>query len=148
MGAFIAIWIYTLAAFGFVYILGHARITLGVREWMATWGRREIWMCDEKGCEWRRARFPTPLDHFQCPHHGSVRKVEEFSLVYYPAKWVLSFIECPACLGTWVGFGFGWWQPEFVVGFAPGMTAAVALALYTCAVGFLLGRATGLIPRE
>jgi hypothetical protein len=32
----VALLIYTIAIFGFVYIVGHARISLPVREWIAT----------------------------------------------------------------------------------------------------------------
>jgi len=54
------------------------------------------------------------------------------------SHWILSLMECPACLGFWIGFmtaqakGLGW-----VISFAIGF--------YTAGTNFVIGRATGLI---
>lgn len=56
---------------------------------------------------------------------------------------LITLIECPACLGWWVGLGAG-------IGLALAGRLAwaliLALAFYTAGANFILGRATGLIP--
>jgi hypothetical protein len=53
--------------------------------------------------------------------------------------WFVDLVECPACFGTWLGFGAGFLWPDLVpLGSPPFM-----LALYSCACGYLLGRLTG-----
>jgi hypothetical protein len=136
---------YSLAAFGLVYIVGHARISLRPREWLADVGLGEEFGCTEPGCAWRRAKPINPEEPFYCPRHGKAEPVPFVRWYHHPARWLLSLIECPACLGFWVGLGVGYWYPYIIPVIVPGPSAALALGLYTCAVGFLLGRATGLI---
>jgi hypothetical protein len=55
------------------------------------------------------------------------------------ALWLVELVECPACLGTWLGFAAGFLWPSLVpFGYAP-----VMLALWTCGTGYILGRSTG-----
>lgn len=61
------------------------------------------------------------------------------------SEWLTSLLECPACLGFWVGLAGGAALPELLPApFSPTrLVAAPVLGFATCAVGYLLGRATG-----
>jgi hypothetical protein len=142
----VELFFYSLAAFGLSYIIGHARVSLGVREWMASIGLDTVWVCKEKeklGCTWQRDRHPTAETHFYCPMHSGADKVDVTRWYHHPAIWIVQLIECPACSGFWIGLATGSLYPYIVPIVVPGPSAALALGLYTCAVGFLLGRATG-----
>jgi hypothetical protein len=151
----IALLFYTVAAFGLCYIVGHARVSLGVREWMATVGTWDEWQCIVPDCTWslfddgrkshsevrcpeHSSSMPVSVD---CPQTKWVHRVRWF---HWPLGWFLSLIECPACLGFWLGLAAGLAWPSLDLG--PGSYHAPAVALYTCGANFLLGRATGLIP--
>ncbi len=102
------LFIYTLAAFGYAYVLGFAVISLPIR----------------------RALDPG-------------NKVETAGA--FVRSFTLTLIECPACLGWWVGAWAGviWGWGE------PGKFATIfMLAFYTCGTNFILGRLTGLIREE
>ncbi len=106
----LALVFYALCAFGLAYILGHARISLAARSWLAA----------------------DPL------------KVWTF---------FVELVECPACFGFWEGVAFGAlapqpWLDSLVPFVMPRWGAALALGLFTCAVGFLLGRATGWLRED
>lgn len=67
-----------------------------------------------------------------------------------PAQIFLELIECPGCLGFWVGFliglvgllrGVPWLPPP------TGPWILSVLGFYTAGVNFCLGRATGLIDK-
>lgn len=65
--------------------------------------------------------------------------------------FILTLIECPACLGFWTGFLYGLWvfgvfEPPIFDGASTSF--AVMLGLYTCGTNFILGRVTGLVPIE
>lgn len=60
--------------------------------------------------------------------------------------WFVELIECPACLGFWLGLAGGWFMPTLVP--APVPCAAFTLGLATCASGYILGRATGWLKEE
>jgi predicted ABC-type sugar transport system permease subunit len=64
------------------------------------------------------------------------------------SQWLITMIECPACLGWWLGlvsgliFAFTGWRP-----FGPAaLGIVVTLPFYTAGANYLLARATGLIP--
>lgn len=89
------LFVYTFAAFGVCYAVGHAKISLGIRARLA-----------------------------------------QFNVV----RPIVEFIECPACLGFWIGCAAGRWWLE-----AP-LDTSIVLGLFTMAVNFCIGRATGIIP--
>lgn len=62
--------------------------------------------------------------------------------------WLLELIECPACLGAWVG-GFVGIGVSYHFGLTAGESFIVALGLacYTAGVNYILGRLTGLIDK-
>jgi hypothetical protein len=57
------------------------------------------------------------------------------------AQFVLALMECPACLGFWIGICAGLNTPWF----GRSVSIAVCAGLYTCGANFILGRTTGLI---
>jgi hypothetical protein len=64
-----------------------------------------------------------------------------------PAKWLVLLVECPACLGFWIGFVSGLLGPT---GYAEPLATVPPLALgcYVAGTNFVLGRATGLMPQQ
>jgi hypothetical protein len=58
--------------------------------------------------------------------------------ISWPREWIIELIECPACLGTWIGAIYG-------LAFQPLWCPWWMLALFTAGSNFTLGRLTGLI---
>ena len=117
---------YILAAFGFAFIAGYAKISLPLRERLA------------QESELRQDAF------------GNCSKV----LVRFriARRMLLELLQCPACLGVWIGFGFALADPLMFgaaaalgVDHLPLMERAFFLSLATCASNFILGALTGLI---
>ena len=101
----LALFIYTIAAFGCAYVLGHSVASRRVRE--------ILWAAGAIAPMWR---------------------------------WLVMLIECPACLGFWIGWAvwiatLSLWPIE-----PPWYLAGTAGAFYTAGSNFLLGRLTGLMP--
>lgn len=67
----------------------------------------------------------------------------DFGHVFPPAVWLVLLLECPACLGAWVGFAAGFWWP---VADFPRAIVVLGAAFFTAGSNFLLGRITGLMP--
>lgn len=60
-------------------------------------------------------------------------------------RWLVMLVECPACLGFWLGLLAG------ALGFTPepvSIRTAFAFALYTAGSNFLLGKLTGIMPSQ
>lgn len=81
------LFIYTIAALGFVYIVGHSVASKAIREWL-----------------------------------------------YDRVPVLVALLECPACLGFWIGLVSG------LLGIVP--LHPLLLALYTSGAMLALGRAT------
>jgi len=92
--------LYFLAAFGFAYVLGHSTITQSVRDRVA----------------------------LRCQSHPSTPRLRP-KVYLRPFGLLLELIECPACLGFWIGFMTGImeklppvsnppWRDALIVGFA------------------------------
>ena len=57
--------------------------------------------------------------------------------------WLLDLVECPACFGFWIGLATSiFWSSLFNAPFN------IMLPFYTSGANFLLGRLTGLVPKE
>lgn len=57
--------------------------------------------------------------------------------------WVLTFLECPACVGWHLGWS-AWWFGLVAVPWGPSWLAALSCAFIACAVNLLLARLSGL----
>ncbi len=121
MNEVLPLTIYVFCAFGLAYIVGHAVVTRGLREWAYGWGI------------WRRL---VRVDTTAAIKPGSTTR--EPSL--YPLRWLVILIECPSCCGFWEGLAVGWYLWH-----AAG--PAVIAGLYTTSTNFFIGRATGLIAK-
>lgn len=62
-------------------------------------------------------------------------------------SWLLILLECPACLGFWIGLAAALYQFPLPLALSD-WEFAVLLPLVTCSSNFILGRVTGLISEE
>jgi hypothetical protein len=124
MRAFTFLFAYTIAAFGFCWIIGGSKITEGFRA--------VIWKLG--GGQFQPKNMPDNGETIAIPPRGFL-------------GLMLALTECPGCLG----FHIGWitallGAPSDLPG--PLLVLAMfALACYTAGSGYLLGRLTGLIER-
>lgn len=123
MRFFILSCLYVLAAFGLAFIVGYAKISLPLRGWL--------------GCAWGSYTAESGLQ----PIRFAVAR-----------RALLELLQCPACLGVWIGFAFALADPLMFgaaaalgVDHLPLMERAFFLGLATCASNFILGALTGLI---
>lgn len=126
MRFFILAWLYILAAFGFAFIVGYAKISLPLRAALAMAER------ESRGPRGERIVWELPL-------------VE-------PRRWLLDLLQCPACLGFWIGGAFALADPGLfgaVVALGldrlPMIVLVPIFGLATSASNFILGALTGLI---
>lgn len=108
--------VYLISTFGLAYVLGHSKITQRARE-----------VAFDLGFYKRNVRVETA--------GGSVTGYQP---TIFPLRWLVMLVECPACLGFWVGLACGW--RLFHV-----FSTAVVLGFFTCSTNFMLGRWTGII---
>lgn len=113
---FTALVVYTFAAFGLAYTISDAVITRAIREWL-----------------WR----------VLISHEAFVKAKEKGEEP--PVPFLLQLIECPACLGFWIGLLVGLGFGLYVPGNTPPGGVAIVLAFYTTGTNFMLARYTGLI---
>jgi len=129
-----------LVFWGFCYIVGHARISRSARERFENLGahRRQVWICSV--CD-----YVSNSGGGTCPEHGGFL-VESTKTDTRPSiVFLLELIECPACLGFWVGLASGALWPSLVPFPVHRAVAALLLGMSTCGVNYLLGRLTGWI---
>ena len=84
---------------------------------------------------------------FAVGHAGVSQGVRE-SMAYWQrplTDWLLALVQCPACLGFWVGLGTGAVHPALVPFELVWPLAALALGFFTCGANYVLGVATGWI---
>lgn len=96
--------LYFLAAFGFAFIVGHSKISLAFREWLAARGAL--------------------------------------------GEWLASLLECPACLGFWIGIAAvftGVIHVPLDVPFGPKWFAALLFACATSGSNLLASKWVGLV---
>lgn len=122
------LFIFTFAAFGFCWAVGHSKPTLPLRTWLAR--ATEVQHNDIHLGETddRQVMVADP----SLPAGGR-----------YVAAWLLLVLmECPACLG----FHVGW--IAHVTGRVHVFSSWYMAAFYVCAINFILGKFTGLIVEE
>lgn len=98
--------IYTLAAFGFAYVIGHAKISLPIRTLLQ----------------------PEESDK---------------SLFAVLRWWILMLLECPACVGFWLGYWTAAFYPAIFrphLGIFVGIPFCLVVALFTCGTNFVISR--------
>ena len=136
----VALAVYTVGMLGVVYIMGHSVITRGIREWIAGPVSARCPTCGDA----TEARF---ADGFECMGDKKEHAPVPFQLVNPPAwrLWPVTLLECPACLGFWLGLFAGWEIGPFIPVVSNGLVICIA-ACYTSGAMFVLGRTTGLMP--
>lgn len=112
--------LYTFAAFGLCWTIGGSKLTLALRNrWAELAGEVD--------------GVPSTLEH-------APRLVLRF---------FLQLVECPACLGFWVGLLAAYRLPDLAgeLQLVPGseLVRALSLGFYTLGVNYCLARATGLL---
>lgn len=60
------------------------------------------------------------------------------------ARWLLILIECPACLGFWLGAVPAYFGHSLIPGLGAAALVALVVGLATCASNLLLARFAGL----
>lgn len=118
-------WLYILTAFGLAFVVGYAKISLPFREWLTA----QVEVRDALGFYSKRE-----------PRFVGVR------------RWLLELLQCPACLGVWVGGVFALVDPAFFgaasalgLNHLPVEVLSLVFGLATAASNFILGALTGLI---
>jgi hypothetical protein len=144
----LTLFVWTIVAFGIAYVVGHSVISRPLRVWIAG---PEVARCPVCG-DTLEARFDGatcegPADDHGVPVAAAKHTPTEMVLVTSVGWrfWLVSLLECPACLGWWLGFAAGL---AFVLAGGPGHLGLLPLAgaFYTAGANFLLGRASGLMP--
>jgi hypothetical protein len=127
--------VYSIAAVGLAYVVGHSAVSLPFRAWLAP---AAVAVCPTCG-DVQPPRFegaicigPTggPV------HADATMRIRQPRGLRY---WIVTLIECPACLGFWIGLVAGAFYGRSVL-------LAVAGAFYTAGSNFWIARATGLMP--
>ena len=150
----IGLVIYAVAAFGFAYIVGHALISRGFREFL--WSIHLGWIARcENGhvvavpsgryeARWPPVAAPcTP-----CAIAGKETWLNITTPVLWPLRPFVLFAECPACCGFWIGAIIGFTQPGIFELSPQRFFTAFALALFTAGSNFILATYTGINAKE
>lgn len=129
------LFVYTVASLGFAYVVGHSAISLPLRQWLAPATVAKCPLCGDE----MPARFSDSVCNGPCtgPHHE-----DRVMVLYQPHNvgfWIVTLMECPACLGFWIGLFAG-------IIYYPTAFEAMAGAFYTAGSNFLLARLTGIMP--
>lgn len=115
MRLFLLACLYILASFGFAFAVGYAKISLPLRAWLLQVRYQRLNRATGN-YDWYESRF-------------------------VPARqWTLDLLQCPACLGFWIGVG-----AALVDALTAGAAGAALLGLDRMplwAFAFVLGQAT------
>lgn len=72
--------LYVFASFGFAFVLGYSKISLPLRSWLATYEKQTQLPWGDK---W----------------------IDNPKVLRALVRWLLALLECPACVGFWLGLG-------------------------------------------
>lgn len=145
------LFVYTIAAFGLAYIVGHAEITLGWRtKWAHSVRALDEYRCnvcvkanpidDEKTFHWLASEVIDHHGKIECPEGGEAHDAGFVLLRHADDPFLLRLLECPACFGFWIGVMA---SPLF---YPQSLQVAILLPLYTAGANYMLGRLTGIVP--
>lgn len=135
-----ALLFYFLAAFGFAFIVGHSKISLLMRELLAGIPEEQV--------------FNTALPEQGALTVRSIVRPAIPPLIPFFGPWLAALLECPACMGWWIGLSAGTFAPDFFWHAAPGITMSADLAhlstvlivaLATSASNLLFSKFIGLV---
>ena len=115
------ILIYTVAMFGIAYVVGHSTISLPFRRWIG--GIPAQFQADALELKQTKPPVPGALGPF--------------------GDALCALIECPACLGFWLGLISGAFLVKPMDGFEA-FNWVMLLAFYTSGSNFILARLTRL----
>lgn len=155
--------ILAFAVFGVCYIIGHSTISLPLRQLLADF---QIWSHTEIVCPlcrevndvsdatfgWKKAKG----DNLECPDCHQLSTIEYFVKTEdgrthfrmygpHPLHWLVSLVECPACLSVWLGGAFGVWA-SWGSSIGELVLNATATATFCAGTSYTLARLTSLIP--
>lgn len=127
----LGIFVLIFAAFGLSFVIGYSKLTLAIREWLAT---------------------PVKLKQLEVVEKIPIGE-NSANVIGHPvrpplavAQWTLALMECPACLGWHVGF---WMSIVVSVQAQAHWTQAIADAIMfgflITGTNYFLGRVTKLI---
>lgn len=119
-----ALVVWFLAAFGAAFVLGYSRISLGFRNWVGGW-----------------VDSSTTNDLATGQVHGHITTHKPAVPVLGP--WLAALLECPGCLGWWLGLAAG---ASGILTWAgmPGWISALVFAFATSGCNLLLAKWVGL----
>lgn len=119
--------LYVFASFGLAFVLGYSKLTFPLRKWL----------------EWA-AELRLAGDKIETADVQGYPKAVRFL-----ARWILSLLECPACLAFWFGAGaiFTPIADMVPMDVSPWITSP-ALGLANCGAVLTLGLFTKLIRTE
>src|SRR5512147_1001754 len=144
MALFLPLFVYTVAAFGLAYIVGHSAISLPFRTWLAgkTFARCPV--CGDT----TDAKF---ANGFKCDGVGAIpagntgHAPVAFQLVFDAGpvrQFLLVLLECPACCGFWIGVAVVIYAVSIGIlldtPLRHAIVASVVLPLYTCGSNYIL----------
>lgn len=138
----IALWF--LAAFGFAYVVGHSKISLGIRMLLGGHESEALTVECLKQAE-RELRRELKDPPGPIPEELIQRRSFQNAAPLIPklGPWLAALMECVACVGWWLGLGAGF-LGVLQLGVAPWF-AALILAFATSAVNLLLGKFVGIV---
>lgn len=112
------IWlIYFSAALGLSYIMGHARISLGLRILIGGQGAVDAYV--------------HPMTRQAIPARNGADP-----LIPVVGPWIVELLECAACSGFWIGVAGSFWLPV-LLGNNP-VAWAIVMGCATCGMNYFI----------
>lgn len=129
---------YAIAVFGFEYIVGRSVISQVPREYLH-WFSVEQRRCEICHVPVLRYDKNGEVGFFDCVTHGSNARIVPYLKGSRILAALLALIECPACLGFWVGLIY---SVQFDMTEIVPVHSHFVFALLTSGVSLILGKLT------